>query len=519
MRHANAALLAAALLMCPWAASGKDDVTLRSNDGSVELGGRFLSYDGEFYRIDTVYGVLTVDSAGVDCVGQPCPNAETYVPDLLISGAAMTNSALAPALLEAFAASKGLAFIRQDEDPIHFLYVLSDTETDEPVARVRFRLTTSAEGFADLLAEQADFVLAFREPTVGELERAREVGLGDLRSIERSRVIALDGLVPVVAPGNPVNSISLNDLAFVVAGRIRNWADLGGPDRPIKLHLPKSGSGASDSLGQRVLTPNDLQAQEQAIRHESAASLDAAVSMDPAALGVTVFSEIAKARVLAIAGTCGARVTATPMSIKNQDYPLTAPHFVLTPGRRAPPIVREFLSFIQNPAAQPIVRDAGFVDQSIELRPVATQGDRLARAILATSQDVSASDLRRMVGKLASAKRLSLTFRFEDGSVDLDAQSRASLSLLVEAIGRGEYDGRTLFLAGFSDGQGGGVQNLDLSRRRAEAVRTAILSMLHEAPNVTLTAEGFGEAMPMACDEDAWGRQVNRRVEVWLRQM
>lgn len=518
MRHGIAALLAAALLVCPLAASAKDDVTLRSNDGSVELGGRFLSYDGEFYRIDTVYGVVTVDGAGVDCVGQPCPDGGAYVPDLLISGATMTNSALAPALLEAFAASKGLAFIRQDEDPIHFLYVLSDRETNEPVARVRFRLTTSDEGFADLLAEQADIVLAFREPTAGELERALEVGLGDLGSAERSRVIALDGLVPVVAPGNPVNSISLIDLGLVVAGRIQNWSDLGGPEGSIKLHLPRVGTGASDILVQRILTPNELKAKDQATRHESGASLDAAVSMDPAALGVSVFSEVAKARVLAIDGACGARVAATPMSIKNEDYPLSAPHFVVTPGRRAPPIVREFLSFIQDPAAQPVIRDAGFVDQSIDLRPVGTQGDRLARAILATGQDVGASDLRRMVGTLVSAERMSLTFRFEDGSVDLDAQSSANLLLLVEAIGRGEYDDRTLFLAGFSDGQGGGTQNLDLSRRRADAVRTAILSMLKETPDVMLIAEGFGEAMPMACDEDAWGRQVNRRVEVWLRQ-
>jgi phosphate transport system substrate-binding protein len=34
---------------------------------------------------------------------------------------------------------------------------------------------------------------------------------------------------------------------------------------------------------------------------------------------------------------------------------------------------------------------------------------------------------------------------------------------------------------------------------------------------VDLKTEAFGEAMPMACDDSAWGRQVNRRVEVWLR--
>ena len=34
---------------------------------------------------------------------------------------------------------------------------------------------------------------------------------------------------------------------------------------------------------------------------------------------------------------------------------------------------------------------------------------------------------------------------------------------------------------------------------------------------VDLGVDAFGEAMPMACDDSDWGRQVNRRVEVWVR--
>jgi len=43
------------------------------------------------------------------------------------------------------------------------------------------------------------------------------------------------------------------------------------------------------------------------------------------------------------------------------------------------------------------------------------------------------------------------------------------------------------------------------------AAETANLS------RIKLEVEAFGEAMPMACDDSAWGRQVNRRVEVWVR--
>ena len=32
-----------------------------------------------------------------------------------------------------------------------------------------------------------------------------------------------------------------------------------------------------------------------------------------------------------------------------------------------------------------------------------------------------------------------------------------------------------------------------------------------------VSVQAYGEAMPMACDDTEWGRQVNRRVEVWIR--
>lgn len=123
-----------------------------------------------------------------------------------------------------------------------------------------------------------------------------------------------------------------------------------------------------------------------------------------------------------------------------------------------------------------------------------------------------------MIGRLEGAEQMSLSFRFEDGSAELDAQSRANVPLLVGAIEAGEFDGATLVLAGFSDGLGGGRQNLDLSLRRASTVRDAILEALPEGLTLDLVAEGFGEAMPMACDSETWGRRANRRVEVWVRQ-
>ena len=72
-------------------------------------------------------------------------------------------------------------------------------------------------------------------------------------------------------------------------------------------------------------------------------------------------------------------------------------------------------------------------------------------------------------------------------------------------------------LIGFSDGEGSADANRDLSAARALAVESALLSLLGDIPeDIRLGTAGFGEALPIGCDDTAWGRQMNRRVEVWV---
>ena len=50
------------------------DVTLTSRDGALAIAGTLQGYDGEFFRIDSAYGALTVDASGVICDGPACPD-------------------------------------------------------------------------------------------------------------------------------------------------------------------------------------------------------------------------------------------------------------------------------------------------------------------------------------------------------------------------------------------------------------------------------------------------------------
>ena len=516
-----AAVFAALFLFGTPLALYAQDVTLTSRDNKVELSGTLLGFDGEFYRLETQYGELTVDGSGVLCAGPGCPNLQDFVAELQISGAPTLGSVVMPALIEAFAQKNGYEAEREaGDDETRFTYLIRRSDDGKLAARFFFRVNNTDEGFADLLADEADIVMSLREIRPSERKRAREAGLGDMTGANRSRVLALDAIVAVVASSNPVRGISPQRLAQVLAGEITNWEDLGGPDVPIDLHLPSDASGVGQAVVDQLLKPADLGAvSETATRHETPKALAEAVADDTFALGLTSFSDRRTTQALMLTGSCGFSLQASRRTIKTEDYPLTAPMFLYFPARRLPRLAREFLAFTRGPASQIVIRRSGFVDQTPEEITVEQQGNRFANAIIQAGTEISLGELQRMTATLTPMARLSTSFRFEAGSIRLDAQSRSNVQQLARALEVGQYDARRLLFVGFSDGNGAAVANRDIALRRAEAVRRAVsdAAVTANLDRVELGVDAFGEAMPMACDDSAWGRQANRRVEVWVR--
>ena len=488
------AALFAALAFCTVAAA--QDVTLTARDGSLRLDGSLQGFDGEFYRVETIYGLLTVDGAGVICTGPGCPDLTAPLAVIRILGASDAGIGILPPVLAAFARSRGVQLATQLADD-GFQTELSDPATGQTLARISFAATAPEAARAALDAGRAELVVAaLAEGASG------------------ARVLALDALIPIVASDNDFPRISTADLARALTGEVTNWQELGGPDMPIVLHAL-----AADSALQQALAARLGQPVAATVVHPDLASLAAAVARDPWALAITGQAARGAARALPLTDSCGFLLLPTALAVKAEDYPLALPLYLLTPRRRLPLVARELLEFLALPQAQAAVAAAGYVNRSPERQPLTADGLRLINAIRGAGDDVPLAELQRLAEVMAGADRLSLTFRFEDGASTLDAHSRENLNDLAQLLAVGQFRGQEMILAGFADGSGDPAANLALARARAEGVAAALRLAAPDLPQgqAPVRVEAFGEALPMACDSTPAGRRLNRRVEVWLR--
>jgi len=103
---------------------------------------------------------------------------------------------------------------------------------------------------------------------------------------------------------------------------------------------------------------------------------------------------------------------------------------------------------------------------------------------------------------------------FNTDQAVLTAQGMQTAQRLADAL-RNAPD-RSVLVEGFTDSTGTASHNLELSQRRAESVRSALMQMGVERSRID--TRGYGEAYPVAGNSSASDRQLNRRVEIVLSE-
>ena len=218
-------------------------------------------------------------------------------------------------------------------------------------------------------------------------------------------------------------------------------------------------------------------------------------------------------------GVCGLQTPANAFTIKTEEYPLTRRLYTYSDAKNEN--VAEFVDFIGSDAAQAVVAEKGFVDLGVSSQPINAQGLRFAASILPTDAEVTLAQTQSMVRELIAAERLSLTFRFDNASSRLDTRARSDIGRLVEMMSGSQLENKEVLLVGYTDSVGPGANNQLLSQQRSAQVLSALVAELptDRAESARIKTIGYGEMSPLVCNETDNGRRINRRVEVWVKDI
>jgi phosphate transport system substrate-binding protein len=413
---------------------------------------------------------------------------------LRLHGSNTIGAQLAPALVDAWLASKNASSIKrkQEADGLE-KSILAEFENGDTL-HVQIRAYGSSTGFKALIADQADIGMASRRAKASEA--AALSARGDLLGPQGEHVIGLDGIAVVVQRDNPVTRLNKQQLAEIFAGEKNNWRDVGGLPNSIQVNARDENSGTWDTFQSLVLGKTPL--VDSAKRYEANAEVSAAVAGEPNAIGFAGFAAINDARALEIAEE-GARPTPpNTFSVATEDYPLARRLYMYLPPQPAKPLAREFVLFVKSNAGQRVVAESGFVAQAID-------------SFAPDDVSVYPEEMRQLID---GAQRLSLNLRFEAGRVALDNKALDDVRRIAEFAGRAENRGRKLLLFGFADAHEKlPIYSIGMSTDRADQV-AKVLTDLGVRP---FRVRGYGMESPVASNETDAGRMKNRRVEIWIQ--
>lgn len=513
-RSILSATLLSALALTPVAHA--QEIELNAKDGSMNLKGTLLGFEDRSYRIRTSLGTLVINADEMDCVGEACPVLKPPAAKFRVSGSRTAGRTILPQLLRAYTATSDVSLQASDHPEEGRLLALFDAERD-PLADIQVVNSTSSSGFVDLLQGDAQMALSARPPRPNEADAFEKSGLGLIQSPQQEFVLALQSVLIVVAPGNPVSTISTDDAAKIFAGTIRNWSEVGGPDLPITVYARDGESDTGSAFLDMVMGPSSATFRDDANIVNSDLQLAGRVANDPGGIGFTSFGAANRAKTLSLAGDCGLTVTPDLHAVKAEAYPLTRRISAYIAGEM-PDQVNGFLEFMASPATQAAVGQAGFVTQDVVSADLNRTTERLTSAILGGVNAGEVPKLQEMVREMADATQLSSSFRFIPGTNRLDARTFADLERVADILTSGDHDGKTVVLASFTEAAANPAQNQPLSVQRAELIRAELVKAVPEIENrVTLKALGFGDISPLTCSGDATGQHVNSRVEVWIQ--
>lgn len=219
-------------------------------------------------------------------------------------------------------------------------------------------LTTddSGTGIAALINRNTDLAAASRDLNDAELKMLRKNGMN-----VRKVTVAGDALVIFVNPANAVSEMTIDQIRDVFSGVKKNWSDVGGANKPIRVLGRSKDSGSYAYIREHVLKGAPYAETVQVL--PSPEALTAAVEKDVNAIA---YEGLANAKLagdrikllkVKITETGPAVMPDTASVLKN--YPLSRP-LILFSDSSPKKSVQDFIDFCTSETGQKVITGAGY---------------------------------------------------------------------------------------------------------------------------------------------------------------
>jgi len=231
----------------------------------------------------------------------------------------------------------------------------------EPDVQVAVTGGGSGTGIAALINGTVDMANASRQIKEEEIAGAQANGIEPVE-----HVVAGDAIAVVVHPTNPVQELTIAQLSDIFSGKITNWREVGGEDRPIVLLSRESNSGTHVFFLEQVVRQGDDENttlfSPDTLLMPSSEGISAEVRRNPNAIGYDGLGYVTPdQKMLGVASTAGgAYVLPSVETVKDGSYPIARGLYIYTAGEPQG-AVQEYLDWIMGPEGQAIVLDLGFV--------------------------------------------------------------------------------------------------------------------------------------------------------------
>jgi len=219
-----------------------------------------------------------------------------------------------------------------------------------PGVRISVAGTGSGDGIKAVIDGTANIGDSSRDMKAKEIKLAKEKGV-----TPKKFTVALDCIVPVVNPVNPVKDLSLEQLKGIYTGKIKNWKDVGGNDKPIVVISRDSSSGTFEVWNKMVLGKK-TRVRPDAQLQASNGAVAQAVAGNKYAIGYVGIGYLNdKLKGLTVGG-----VTASPKTAMDKSYPIARGLYMFTNGEPKGQTAK-FIAFVMSDEGQKIAKAEGFV--------------------------------------------------------------------------------------------------------------------------------------------------------------